>query len=310
MSLLPPNLFLLGAPKAGTSAVADVLRKHPQVYCEKKEPRFFDAHVFHDDPAFYPYKSLNQYLSLFDNTAAQNASYRLDASTFVMYDDSAVRKILEISPNSRFVVMLRDPIDASRSMHRQRLRYSDKKLREVSDDFMTCWNQLQARAKGESFPAGCRNKILFQYDRLYHYECYIPKIIAAVGSNPFLILNYQELRTDPKGVFQKLANFLELDPLQFPASQEVNTSTYVGNTLRNRVRQTLFRFVARNTRNLRISLGLVGYKLKPKKRKQSQTVPPSQGEFQFDVLTNEFRDTYQFLEKLFEDTEVKRNEPS
>lgn len=300
MPVLPPNLFLLGAPKAGTSAVADVLRKHGQIYWEKKEPRFFDAHVFHDDPAFHSYKTLDHYLSLFDNINAQNALYRLDASAFVIYDAAAIQNILDISPDSRFIVMLRDPIEASRSMHKQRLRYTDKKMREVSDDFMTCWNLLKARSKGESFPVGCRNRIFFQYDVLYHYERHIPKVVAAVGENPFLILNYQELRSSPEIFFQKFAYFLELDPREFSAPQEVNVSTYVDNTLRNRMRQNLFRLLARNTQSLRRALGLVGYKVKMAKGNQPQMAHPSQGKIELDALTREFSDTYHYLNTLLE----------
>ncbi len=37
-----PNLYIVGAPKCGTTSVAEYLRKHPQVFIpEMKEPHFF-----------------------------------------------------------------------------------------------------------------------------------------------------------------------------------------------------------------------------------------------------------------------------
>ena len=79
-----PNLFLIGAPKCGTSALASQIGTHPAVYLGKKEPRFFDARTFYDFEEDHPIKSLGEYLSLFSGNASTGAAYRLDASVFNM----------------------------------------------------------------------------------------------------------------------------------------------------------------------------------------------------------------------------------
>ena len=39
-----PNLFIVGAPKCGTSSMYDYLAQHPDIYMsERKEPRFFGS---------------------------------------------------------------------------------------------------------------------------------------------------------------------------------------------------------------------------------------------------------------------------
>ena len=80
--------------------------------------------------------------------------------------------------------------------------------------------------------------------------------------------------------------------------------------LRNRVRQNLCRLLARSTQSLRRSLGLVGYKVKIAERDQSQMAHPFQDEIQFDAITDEFRDTYYYLNRLFEDAQIKPNDHS
>lgn len=56
-----PNLFIIGAPKTGTTALANNLAQHSEIYISKyKEPRFFD---FEED---YPIKTLDEYLKLFN----------------------------------------------------------------------------------------------------------------------------------------------------------------------------------------------------------------------------------------------------
>lgn len=57
-----PDFFLVGAPKCGTTAMYQYLRRHPAIFmCPVKEPEFFSRNP--GDPAAY---SLEEYLTLFD----------------------------------------------------------------------------------------------------------------------------------------------------------------------------------------------------------------------------------------------------
>ncbi len=40
--LVKPNFFIIGAPKAGTTSMWDLLRRHPDIFMPRlKEPAFF-----------------------------------------------------------------------------------------------------------------------------------------------------------------------------------------------------------------------------------------------------------------------------
>lgn len=302
-----PDLFLIGAPKAGTSALADVLAGHPDVFAAKKEPRYFDAAVFHDDPLKHAFRSLADYLGLYRSRAAQAAHYRLDASTFIMYDPSAVLRIREISPDARFLVVLRDPVEASRSMHAQRMKYADPALRELSEDFCTCWQLLEERRNGTGFPEGCRNRILFRYDHLYHYERHIPPILEAIGSNPILMIDFQDLRESPEETVQMVAGFLDLDTDQFPDMRTVNASHHRSAAQGDRLRSGIIKTLARITRTGRQRLGLIGYRATTLKRvavalirKSTKPIPVAKLNCT-DAVVAEFAETRIFLDKLFAD---------
>jgi len=46
---LTPNLFLIGAPKAGTTALAKNISKHSDIFLPKNErSRYFDGITFYD----------------------------------------------------------------------------------------------------------------------------------------------------------------------------------------------------------------------------------------------------------------------
>lgn len=303
--LKPPNLFLIGAPKAGTSALADVLVNHPEIHAKKKEPRFFDARLFHDDPTQHAYKDLDAYLTLFKGAAAQSAQYRLDASVFVMYDAEVIRQILAVSPDARFIVVLRDPVSASQSMHAQRLKYADPILREVSEDFCDCWTLLKQRRNGEGFPPGCRNTVLFRYDFLYHYEWHLPAVREAIGDNPLLIVDYRDLIERPDETNATIASFLGVDRDGFRGIRKVNESFRRDSTSAGRLISKVVRQLARKSHVFRARLGLVGYRLEGLRRIASglyrkKATPVRKTDLPcLEAMRAEFAPTMAYLDELF-----------
>jgi hypothetical protein len=219
-----PNLFLIGAPKCGTSALIDQLRSHPDLFVPKvKETLFFDAHTFYDHEEDFPVKNLETYLDLFTSDSAAKASYRVDGSIFNMYSRKSLEQILELSPDARFILILRDPLSASKSMHLQRLKYAETALREHSYDFCECWATLPQRAKGKAFPPGCRNRMLFRYDLLYGYERYLDTIYQLISPEKLLIIDYARFHAEPATVHRAILNFLQVTLQKLPISA-VNAS--------------------------------------------------------------------------------------
>ena len=113
-----PNLFVIGAPKCGTTALVDALSQHPRVHVPKKEIRYFDARTFYDFAEDAQVRTIGQYLAHFDSNAARQAAFRVDGSVFNMYDADSIKEILALNPDARFVVVLRNPLDAAKSMSR------------------------------------------------------------------------------------------------------------------------------------------------------------------------------------------------
>ena len=154
MKTSSPNLFIIGAPKAGTTALVTSLKEHPEIFVpNKKELRFFDAHVFYDHEDDYPLKNMKEYLEKYAGNEAEKSKYRVDGSVFNMYSMESIHNILKLSPNAKFIVMIRDPLTAVKSMFSQRLKYVDPLFREVTEEFSECWRLMQARKNGKKFPS-------------------------------------------------------------------------------------------------------------------------------------------------------------
>lgn len=97
-----PNLFIPGFPKSGTSALHSALVGHPEISMgNTKEPHTYSwDNRFRKKDNFFKknYKSLT-------------SKYILDSSTSYMVSESALKRIVEDTPDAKFIIIARDPID-------------------------------------------------------------------------------------------------------------------------------------------------------------------------------------------------------
>lgn len=121
-----PNFLIVGAMKCGTTYLWAHLRKHPQVFLpDLKEPNFFQTSL--PDPKTarhlnYEYCIGNQekYLALFRNARGYTAIG--DASPTYLWDVNAPRRIREVIPKARIIIVLRDPIARAQSHYLMNVR--------------------------------------------------------------------------------------------------------------------------------------------------------------------------------------------
>ncbi len=116
-----PDFFIAGHPKSGTTALYEMLRRHPQIFMsEVKEPRYFAT----DLPSRYnprrpdvPAETYEDYLALF-------AGARLDqlageATPVYIWSETAAENIARAVPDARIIAIFREPASYVRSLHYQ-----------------------------------------------------------------------------------------------------------------------------------------------------------------------------------------------
>lgn len=105
------NLFLVGAPRAGTSSLFEYLSRHPAVFAPtEKEPHHFDSDVLDGRAPM----SDEEYLALYAD--ARSERWALDASALYLYSAEALDAVSAM-PDSHAIISLRDPVEQMASWH-------------------------------------------------------------------------------------------------------------------------------------------------------------------------------------------------
>src|SRR6478736_4499075 len=146
-----PDALVIGAPKAGTSALHAALARHQQVYASAvKEPKYYlcgDA----PPPAYCgPGDAHSQqewiwrfedYQRLFEPAGPDQL--RIESTPFYLCQRNARRRIAEELPDAKLIVVLRDPVDRAYSnwMH----LWSDGL--EPEPDFVTAFEREDERVR-------------------------------------------------------------------------------------------------------------------------------------------------------------------
>ncbi|SFM52177.1 Sulfotransferase family protein [Ectothiorhodospira mobilis] len=197
-----PNVFILGAPKCGTTSLAHWLAEHPQVhFCAIKEPQFFNY-----DYGFRRPMTLRQYEKLFSGATALHRVI-CEASTRYLYSRTAVPAILSYVDHPRFIVMLRHPVSMAPSLHGQAIFSGD----EDEPDFEKAWALQERRMHGDCIPKRCRDPQLLQYGKLCKLGEQLQRLYRLVPREKVHVIHLERIQDSPREEWLRLMAFLGLD---------------------------------------------------------------------------------------------------
>lgn len=193
------RFFILGAPKCGTTSLARWLGEHPGVYMSPvKEPHFFSS-----DLKNRTVTSERSYESLFSSADIERQIVG-EASTWYLFSRVAVKNILERSPNSRFIVMTRDPVEMAISLHHHNVRV----LHEDEKDFVKAWALQGERIKGNRLPRGCVEPNFLQYGAACSLGAQVDRLLEYVAPEQVLHISLEGMKQEPKKQYARVLEFL------------------------------------------------------------------------------------------------------
>ena len=231
------NLFLIGAAKSGTTALAATLAKHPAIASLPiKEPCHFSTDL--RTPAFSPqYNKLVQwdeaayfkrvhpedrhigfvdselnYQKLVHHAIAKNpdVNYVLDASTSYLYSAKAPVELRHYAPEAKIVLILRNPAERAYSHYTMALKYG-----------MEQESPLQAfKREAELTPAHWGQDEC--YLELGQYAKQLQRWLECFPLDQLHIIWYDDFTADPQKATDALMKYLDLPTFVVPETDQLN----------------------------------------------------------------------------------------
>lgn len=201
-----PNLFIIGAPKTGTTALAQYLSEHENVFFSNPKEPFYLCTDYPHLKAQHFLENDADYLRLFD--AADPAIHTVlgEGSTNYLRSQEAVSNALKLNPDARFIVMLRNPVQVAHAFHMEQLFARNEDVL----DFEAAWRLQDVRAEGQNIPNDCRAPEFLQYGDIGLFADQIQRLFATVPAHQRLVLLQDDLKENAQAVYQKTLDFLDL----------------------------------------------------------------------------------------------------
>lgn len=209
-----PNLFIIGAPKCGTSSMFRWLSSHPEVCASNpKETWFFaDRELDYIKVRAHHRKSeIADYLRYFE-PADEQTLVRMEGSTHYLYSDVALEFLSQLSPIPKLIVQLRDPALRIWS------HFNYVRQRAVDEVAVSFPDYLRALlASDDSFFSEVTQepwqRFLLQNQLTFSdYHEHLEKWLGRFARQHIKILVLEDVMQRERQVVQQIANWLSIDP--------------------------------------------------------------------------------------------------
>jgi hypothetical protein len=196
-----PNLFIVGAPKCGTTAWAEYLGSHPDIFFPKHKDQCYFAL---DLPNFRLTRTADDYAALFAESADAKAIG--EASAMYLFSEAAAGAIREHDPASKILIFLREQEDYLPSLHNQFLR----EFADEIEDFETVW-KLSGHRPPDTIPTACLEPRTLNYATMGRFREQVERYLAAFPAEQVRVIRFRDWTADPRATYLGILEFLELE---------------------------------------------------------------------------------------------------
>ena len=231
------NLFLIGAAKSGTTALASSLGQHPAIASLPiKEPGHFSTDlripVFSsrynrllqwDEAAYFKKARLEErhigfvesesnYQKLVDQaiTTNPNTNYVLDASTAYLYSANAPAQLRHYAPDAKIVLILRNPVERAYSHCTMALKYGLEQEEPLN----------AFKREAELIPAHWGQDEC--YLELGQYAKQLERWLECFPLDQLHIIWYDDFTADPQKAMNAVMKYLDLPTFVLQQSDQLN----------------------------------------------------------------------------------------
>jgi hypothetical protein len=198
-----PDFLILGAQKAGTTALYAYLRWHPQITGPSfKEVSFFDRHYVRGERWYRAHLPIRR------------SGLVGEASPSYLFHPLAPERVAGMLPRARLIALLRNPIDRAFSHYQHEVALGREQL-----SFEDALAHEDERMEGE-LERMLRDPAYFSdawwnytYAARGRYAEQLERWLAAFPREQLLVLFTEELAADTPGTYRRVLDFLDVESL-------------------------------------------------------------------------------------------------
>lgn len=196
-----PNIYIIGAPKCGTTSLANWLSQHPCIYVPAvKEPNFLNK-----DHKMKNAYSEAEYRALFSNRTER---YAIDASVLYCVSHDALNQISRDNSTKLVILCVREPLDCFLSLHAQQ----QLTLYETHSDPTVAWNKHKTKVENARKKGDIETAINLDYRKLTAMGDICEQVSSIISDDKLLIVNFDELTSNSNLTISKIENMLCIPP--------------------------------------------------------------------------------------------------
>jgi len=195
-----PNFFIVGAPKCGTTSLDYYLSQHPDIFVARKEMQFFGSDLCFGSQ--YYRRDQEAYLAEFSNWSDQLCAG--ECSVWYLLSRLAASEIKAFNPESRIIIMLRDPVAMLTSLYHQ--------FRADGNECLATFEEALAaepdRREGRRFSRQTYLRQALDYRAAARCTDQVQRYFDVFGRERVHVVIYDDLVADTAGVYRKALDFL------------------------------------------------------------------------------------------------------
>ncbi len=200
-----PDFIIIGTMKGGTTSMFQYLAQHPQINPPfRKEIKFFDIH--------YP-KGLLWYRAHFPLWAKMTrGALTGEATPYYLFHPLAAERLADTLPNSKVIIMLRNPVDRAYS-HYSHIQRVGREPLSFEDAIAAEPERLAGEAERILADPNYSTFTHVHYSYLARgrYVEQIPRWLERFPLERIHFIGSEDLSRDPTATFQRTLDFLGLE---------------------------------------------------------------------------------------------------
>jgi hypothetical protein len=214
-----PDFLILGAQKAGTTALYAYLRRHPDLTGPSwKEVSFFDRHWT---------RGLAWYRGNFPNRARTRGKLVGEASPSYLFHPLAPERVRQVVPDARLVALVRNPVDRALSHYNHEVALGREPL-SFGDALDAEDERLRGEVERMLADPGYFSREWWShtYQARGRYAEQLERWLAVFPSEQLLVVPSDDLAADPAGTHARVLDFLGARPQRLDAYPRVYERQY------------------------------------------------------------------------------------